>query len=715
MSTVTDNRGQWFDAIVEVARLKGVQATSEELRRRVEAAAAEEDWIAATIRAARFMGLQLSIVQAKLAEAPSMLFPVLVECTDGTVVVVHRCGTDEVVISTPGAASSVETQMPLKEFLSRESGRIGFVEPLSTRTRDARVDELLRPRKSSWFRDLVLRDKASYGHIILASLFGNLLTFATSLFAMQVWDRVIPAQSIPTLWVLALGVATALVFEFLLRTARVTVTDLLGKRADLAISSLMFARALDIRNDARPKSKGSFIAQLRDVEQVRELLTSTTVTAFMDLPFVILFLAFFAMLAGPLVFILLGVLVAIVVPGILLQLPMSRLAREGMRESALRNAMLIESVERVEDIKSLQAEPRFQALWERYTHAGAQVGIAQRRYTALFVNWTQSLQQFAYAAVLVAGAYRVLAGEMTMGTLIACSILTNRAIVLLVPMGQVFARWQNAKVALGGLNDLLAKPVDHDPEREQLRRPVLRGDYRFENVRYAYGEDSATVFQVDSLSIRPGERVALLGRIGAGKSTMLRLLAGMAQPASGRILLDGTDMNLINAADLRRQIGYLGQSAQLFFGTIRENLVIGRPDVTDEEILAALTVSGGLPLVQGQSRGLDLMLQEGGVGLSGGQRQTLLLARTLLRDSNILLLDEPTAAMDESTERQFVDRLRRWIGERTLVIATNRAGILPIADRLIVIDGGRVVLDGPKSEVLKTLSRPPSTSVVAAG
>jgi ATP-binding cassette subfamily C protein LapB len=714
MNAGADVRKHWMAAVVEIARLKGVQITREELKRRVDAAQPDE-WMPAMTRAVRAMGLQFKVANAALDEVPARLLPVLAEWKDGSVVLVQRCGAAEVVVAIPTADSAIEQQIPIEEFLLQATGRFAFVEPLSTRARDARLEEFLRARKPSWFRDILLRDKSSYGQIVLASLFGNLLAFATSLFAMQVWDRVVPAQSIPTLWVLALGVMTAIVFEFLLRTARVSLADRIGKRADLAISSLLFARALDMRNDARPKSTGSFIAQLRDIEQLRELMTSTTIAAFLDLPFVVLFLALFAALAGPLVLIVLGVLVAIVVPGLLLQVPMARLAREGMRESALRNAILVESIERIEEIKALQAEPRFQSLWERFTNTSAQTGIAQRRYTSLFVNWTQTLQHLAYTAVLVAGTYMVLAGEMTMGALIACSILTNRVIVLFMPLGQMFARWQNAKVALSGLNDLLAKPVDHDPERELLRRPTLKGDYQFQNVSYAYGEEGATVFQVENLSIRAGERVALLGRIGAGKSTMLRLLSGMARPASGTILLDGTDLNIINPADLRREIGYLGQGAELFLGTIRENLAIGRPDVTDEEIVQALTVTGGLPLVQGQSRGLDLMLQEGGVGLSGGQRQTLLLARTLLRNNNIVLLDEPSAPMDEGTERQFVERLRRWAGDRTLIIATNRVGILPLVDRIIVIDNGRIVMDGPKNDVLKSLSRPHTPPVAAVG
>lgn len=714
MNAETGVRKHWMTAIVEIARLKGVQITHEEMQRRIDVAR-PDDWMPAMTRAARAMGLQFKVAHAALADVPARMLPVLAELQDGSVVVVQRCGPQDVVVTIPTAGGAVEQQLSLDEFRAQATGRLAFVEPLSMRTRDARLDEFLRARKPSWFRDILLRDKSSYGQIVLASLFGNLLAFATSLFAMQVWDRVVPAQSIPTLWVLALGVTTAILFELLLRTARVSLADRIGKRADLAISSHLFARALDIRNDARPKSTGSFIAQLRDIEQLRELLTSTTIAALIDLPFVVLFLALFTALAGPLIFIVLGVLVAIVVPGLLLQLPMSRLAREGMRESALRNAILVESIERVEEIKALQAEPRFQTLWERFTNTAAQTGIAQRRYTALYVNWTQTLQHLAYTAVLVAGTYMVLAGEMTMGSLIACSILTNRVIVLFMPLGQMFARWQNAKVALAGLNDLLAKPVDHDPERGLLRRPALTGAYRFQNVRYAYGENGATVFQVDDLSIRPGERIALLGRIGAGKSTMLRLLAGMAQPTSGKILLDGTDLGIINPTDVRREIGYLNQNAQLFLGTIRENLAIGRPDVTDEEILQVLAVTGGLPLVQGQSQGLDLMLREGGVGLSGGQRQTLLLARTLLRNSSIVLLDEPSAAMDESTERQFVERLRRWAADRTMVIATNRAGILPLVDRIIVIDNGRIAMDGPKTEVLKSLSRPQPVSVAAVG
>jgi ATP-binding cassette subfamily C protein LapB len=295
---------------------------------------------------------------------------------------------------------------------------------------------------------------------------------------------------------------------------------------------------------------------------------------------------------------------------------------------------------------------------------------------------------------------------MTMGALIACSILTSRALVLFVPFGQIFTRWQNAKVAMTGLEDLFDKPVDHDPERGLLRRATLNGYYEIKDLTYAYDPDGPLALKVERLSIRAGERVAFLGRIGAGKSTLLRLLSGLAWPTSGEVLLDGTNLTLINPVDVRRDTAYLGQGAQLFLGTIRENLLIGAPGVNDEQILHALAVTGGLPLVQNQPQGLDLLLQEGGAGLSGGQRQTLLLTRALLRNSNILLLDEPSAPLDDISERALVANLGQWLRVRTLVVTTNRPGLLELVDRIVVIDSGRIALDGPKEKVLGALAGP---------
>ncbi len=705
----------WVTALLALAGRRGVQLTEAELAAHLAWSDGTLSFDARLSRAARLSGLRLDIVQARLDDLPDMLLPAIFEMADGAVVVVLSKGADSVEAIIPSTVGQRAVTLPLTAFRDKAAGRAGLVELLSNKARDARIEAFLRKPAKTWLRDAILGDRKGYGDIVLASLFGNLLTFGTSLFAMQVWDRVIPAQSIPTLWVLALGVAIALLFELLLRTARVAVVDRIGREADMAISSRVFARALDIRNDARPRSTGALIAQLRDIEQIRELLTSTTIAALVDLPFIILFLALFTMLAGPLTLVLVAAAALIVLPGLLLQRPLAQLAREGMRETALRNAILVESIERIEEIKATQAEPRFQSLWERFSDAGARTSAGQRFLSTLFVNWTQTLQQLAYTAVVVVGAFQVMDGRMTMGALIACSILTSRALVLFIPFGQIFTRWQNAKIAIAALDDLFDKPVDHDPEQGLLRRTALRGHYELDSVTYAYDPESPPVLRVEHLTIRAGERVALLGRIGAGKSTLLRLLAGMAQPSSGGLLLDGTSLASINPADIRRETAYLGQGAQLFLGTIRDNLQIAAPGARDEDMLAALAVTSGLALVQNQTQGLDLMLQEGGAGLSGGQRQTLLLARTVLRDAAILMLDEPSAPLDELSERNLVRGLGAWLQGRTLIVTTNRPGLLELVDRVVVIDDGRIVLDGPKAKVMAALSPPSSAASTAAG
>lgn len=704
----------WIAAVAALARHKDVQVSHTELAGRLFWSASD-DADAALVHAARLSGLRFDIRAIAIDAIPQMMLPAIVELRDAGAAILLARDTDSARITLPALGQETPLEIPLAQLRAQATGRIGLVEPLSTKVRDARLDAFLRKPPKSWLRDIIIGEKRGYAEIVLGSVTGNLLTFATSLFAMQVWDRVIPAQSIPTLWVLALGTGIALLLELMLRTARVQLVDRMGRQADMAISSRVFARALDIRNDARPKSTGALIAQLRDIEQLREMLTSTTIGALIDLPFIVFFLFLFAMLAGQLTFVLVAAAALIIIPGLLLQRPLARLATEGMRESALRNAILVESIERIDEIKSAQAEPRFQSMWEKLTLAGARVGAEQRFLGAMFTNWTQTLQQLAYTVVIVAGAFRVMSGEMTMGALIACSILTSRALVLFVPFGQIFTRWQNAKIAIKSLGDLFDKPVDHDPEQGLLRRSSLSGHYDLHNVRYAYDPEAAPVLQIDRLTIMAGERIAFLGRIGAGKSTLLRLLAGLARPVGGELLLDGTSMAQINPVDVRRDTAYLGQGAQLFLGTIRENLLIGAPGASDDEIVEALRVSGGIALVQGQARGLDLLLQEGGAGLSGGQRQTLLLARAFLRRSNILLLDEPSAPLDEISERNLVAQLAAWSRGRTLIVTTNRPGLLDLVDRIIIIDAGRITLDGPKEKVMAVLGRQTAAPAAMTG
>ena len=651
--------------------------------------------------AAREAGLEPRVVTGPTSLKRWSL-PVLVELKEGRVAMLLRLSGAQAIVVYSGSAG-LESSVALVELEAQASGRVLLARP-DIRRMDARVEEFTQRHQWDWFWSTVLQQWPAYSKVFLASLLVNILGLAATLFSMQVFDRVVPAQSEATLWALLVGVIIALAFELLLKLARTQLSDRAAKNVDLALSSFFFGRALRIRNDARPKSTGSFIAQLREIEQVRELMTSVTINALADLPFVLLFLGVLYYLGGATVWVLLAAVMLLLVPGIMIQPYMAKLSRTGLREAGIRNAVLVEAIECVEDIKLLQAEPRFQMQWDKCNAVAANVGMRQRLMSALLVGWTQELQSLVYVCVIVAGVYQVFRGDMSIGTLVGVSILASRTIAPLAMLATIFSRWQQAKVAREGLDNLLKKPTDKPERGAMLHRPVLRGNYEIRDVVVKYSEDAkAPALRVDRLQIGAGERVGIIGRVGAGKSTLLQLLSGMVMPHQGHVLLDGTSLELIEPADVRRDVGVATQHSRLFFGTLRENLLMGQPHVSDEQLLAVLETSGAQAVVQGHPKGLDGMLGEGGNGLSGGQRQALILARTLLRNPNVILLDEPTASFDDGSELQFVRAFNRWSAGKTVVISTHRSALFSCVDRLIVLEGGRVALDGPKHLVLDRL------------
>ena len=536
---------------------------------------------------------------------------------------------------------------------------------------------------------------------MVASLIANILALSTIIFSMQVYDRVVPSQSIPTLWVLAGGVLIAAIFEFILRISRVYLSDIIGKRADLKISDRVFGHALRIKNKERSKSTGTFISQIRELEGVRELVTSTTISAIADLPFFFLFLVIFWLIGGNLFWVMLVVVPLMIVPSLLAQRKLAALAKEGMRESSIRNAILVEAVQGIEDIKLLRAEARFQNQWNHMNEVSADISMRQRKITGWLNAWTQKLQGLTYAVVVLVGCFAVMSGDMTTGALVACSILSSRMLAPISQITGVLGRWQQAKVAKEGLDELMKKPVDR-PDRSQLiHRKVINGDYEVKGMVFKYGDDDPRPsLIIPQLHIKAGEKVAILGRNGAGKSTLLQLLAGMQSPIQGKISVDGIDQSLLDPDDLRRDMGLLNQNAHLFFGTIRENLVLGAPLATDQEIVQALKITNALEIVEQKKEGLDHLVLEGGMGFSGGQKQALLLTRLLLRNPNILLLDEPTAAIDDVSEKVLIQNLKQWLKHRTLVIATHRPAVLELVDRIIVIHDGKIVKDGSRDAIL---------------
>ncbi|MBP6018352.1 MAG: type I secretion system permease/ATPase [Burkholderiaceae bacterium] len=699
----------WLDAIMSMSAHYHLNASRERLRVVINWGshqALQEN----VSEAARQAGLTFRWVKPRLQGLTSWRLPVAVQLHGGQVAVVTTI-TDEglglIYSGDQGASSIIEAEKLQASVVS-----MAVMRPIRS-VPDSRVDDYIKPVQKHWLRSIVFADLRPYAHVFVASFVANLMALASIIFSMQVYDRVVPAQSKPTLYVLFAGVMLAILLGWALRNARMHIIDVLGKRADLRISDRVFGHALRVRNTARPRATGTFISQLRELEPVRDMLTSTTVSAIADLPFFLLFCVIFWYIAGSLVWVPLAAFVLLIVPSLLAQRRLRALAQEGTRESSLRNAMLVEAVQGIEDIKLLQAEPGFQNQWNHYNAVNADSSLRMRTLLNWLNNWTQTVQGAAFVFVVFFGAPLVMTGDMSTGVLVAASILSTRMLAPLAGVTQVLNRWQQAKVASTALDQLMGLPVDHAPDSTRVHRPALMGNY---DVRQAvFSHDGKTpALRVRQLSIRPGERVAVLGRNGAGKSTLLQALSGLLEPQMGTVLLDDVALAHIDPDDVRRDVTLLTQHARLFHGSLRENLKLGAPHSSDAEIVASLQSVGAWRFVQQLPLGLDYPVQEGGMGLSGGQRQSLLLARLLLRNPTVLLLDEPTAMLDEVAERAVIEQLQSMATGRTLVVATHRPALLDVVDRVIVLEAGAVVMDGPRDHVLESLRKGPQPPMAAA-
>lgn len=548
---------------------------------------------------------------------------------------------------------------------------------------------------------------------VLATGLVNLLTLATSIYSMQVYDRVIPNQGFQTLWVLSVGVALAVALEFILKQVRSHTVDLSCNAIDNQLSEWFFNRMMFIRMEERPASVGTLASQVKGFEMVRGVLASTSLFVLADVPFALFFTLVIALIGGWLVAVPLIALPVALAAGLMFQRAIERHTRLNLSGNNRKAGLLVEAVDGAESLKANSAEWKMQARWNRLVVETGESDQHIRTYSALSQNLTALLQQLGYVTLIALGAYLVTINELTMGGLLACAIISNRAMMPILQLPGVMVQWAHARAAIEGLDQIIALPNEADNASNALAPQTLDAWLRFERLRFSYGLTNRPALELEHLEIKPGERVGLLGAIGSGKSTLLKLSSGLFRPSEGKIFLGNVDLALLATAVVRENIGYLPQDARLFSGTLRDNLLLGLPDPGDEAILQAAQRTGLMELIGGQPKGLALEITEGGRGVSGGQKQLIMMTRTLLASPRIWLLDEPTGAMDSMTETRIVNLLREVTAAgATLVAATHKTALLPLFDRLIVLQGGRILLDGPRDAVLAKISGRPIQPVL---
>ncbi|MBL4743219.1 MAG: type I secretion system permease/ATPase [Cycloclasticus sp.] len=654
------------------------------------------------VRAAQRAGFATGLVRRPLAEISNLVLPAILLLEDNKTCVLISMQEDTCTVILPETDSGEKT-VHLSELAEIYSGAAFFIQ--LNHTFDDRTSDSIIPKAKHWFWDVIYKSWPIYSEALAASLLINLFALASPLFIMNVYDRVVPNHALETLWVLAIGVTIVFIFDFVMKGLRGYFIDVAGKRSDIILSATIFEKVMGIKMENRPKSVGAFASNLSEFESFRDFLTSATLTTLIDLPFLFIFLTVIYMLGGNLALIPLAVLPLAILAGIAVQKPLKNTINELFKYSAQKNATLIESLNNLDSIKTAGAEGQMQSKWEQNIGQISRLGLKSRFYSSIAVNLTAFLTQMASVAVVIFGVYKISEGDMTVGALIACTILTGRA---LAPIGQVaslLTRYHQARASLDTLTNMMSLPVEREPGKKYLHRPTFKGDIEFKNITFSYPEQPIKALDNVSFKIKAGERLAFIGRIGSGKSTIEKLMLGMYEPQEGSILIDGTDIRQVDPSDLRRQIGYVPQDISLMFGSVKDNITLGSRYADDASVLHAAEVAGVTRFVNRHPEGFDMPVGEHGHSLSGGQRQSVAVARSLLLNPPIYIMDEPSNSMDNSTEARFKEKLAEQLDKKTLILVTHRASLLTLVDRLIVMDGSKIMADGPKDKVLEALKK----------
>ncbi|HHU94868.1 MAG TPA: type I secretion system permease/ATPase [Alcaligenaceae bacterium] len=692
-----------LSCLVEVTRLHGYPSSGQHL---IAGLPLKNHRLSADLlsRAAARGRCTSKLVRRSLKNLPNEILPaILFLQEDRHCVLIDIDVVDGVATATVHYPESpVPVKVTLEKLQQSYAGVMAFVKPhyqVEQRAKDGQAKD----RSKNWFWAAVFDNWRLYRDALAAAFLINVLALVMPLFTLNVYDRVVPNKAIETLWVLVIGVVLALLFNWILTTTRARVVDRASSKVDVRLSAQIMEQVLGIKMEGRPASVGAFAANLRSFESVRDFIASASLTTLVDLPFMFLFIAVLGWISPYMMIPPLIAMLVIVVVSLFAQRRLESLSKQSFQASSQRNAVLVESLSGLETIKVLNAQGMAQRQWEQATEQIAVLNAKIKSTTSATVSFVQTAQQLVTVSVVVIGVFLVQEAQLSMGGIIASSMIAGRSLAPLGPLAGLMMQFHNARNSLGSIDNYMKLPVEHNPETQYLPRPVLRGKVEFRDVSFAYPNTEHNILKNISFTLEEGEKVGIIGRIGSGKTTLAKLILGLYQPSSGTILVDDVDSQQVDPADLRRAMGYVSQDPVLFYGTLKHNLTMGAPFATDEQMLEVAKMTGVDRFASKHPDGYSMMISERGESLSGGQRQAIAVARSLLGNPSVLLLDEPSSNMDNQSEVQLRKHLKPICAPRTVVLITHRMALLELVDRLMVVDNGKIVADGPKDQVIAAL------------
>lgn len=655
-------------------------------------------------RAAERAGFNSKMVKRPLKRISPATYPAILLLNDNEVAILtEKVSGNCYKVILPSAGGGEET-LSADRLGEVYSGIAIFVKP--AHEFETRAEFRAQRLGKNWFWGTLWRFRSFYFRVCVATVVINFLALASSIFMMNVYDRVVPNEAVDTLFVMAMGVGIAYVFEFILKSLRTHFVDRAGHRIDLILGSEIFGRILGMHFGDRPESAGALASQARGYDSLREFFTSATIAAMADLPFTFVFVGVIYLLGGPAVAlpVIAGLTLALIV-GLFMQLPIRKAVSRSYLSSNQRQALMVEGIQSLERIKATGSESEIQARMEEIMHVSAKSEIESRGYSHLAMNMTALLQHVVSTVIIISAFFAVRDRDMTMGAMIASVILSGRAMAPMALVASLLTRMQLSLRSLSGLDQLMELRAERDERGAQyISVPEFSPSIEARQLKFRYDSDGALILDELNITIQPGERVALLGKTGSGKSSLLRLLMGFQRPTDGSISISGIELSQLDPAELRRNIGYVPQDPGLLYGTLRSNLLAGCPWVEDYKLLEAIDIAGLGNFIRSLPRGIDQPVSENGNSLSGGQKQAVSLARALIVEPELLLFDEPTSAMDSGSERRLIEKLRAYLdgdSMRTLLVATHKRSILSLVDRVIVMEDGKVIADGPKQQVVR--------------